>query len=154
MPKYKVIRRQDRVVIGEVEGETSKKAHDAAMERYGQEGYIEISLADRDPPPIPEDLMLSKANIEDAVRLWAKQERGFPDGTVVRVFADGQQCNNCDDSDQIRARVYVPRAEQVLGEDSRDENTAEQVEGFAPGETPEGGGQGPVQLDGHRPGWR
>lgn len=152
MPKYKVIRRQDRVVIGEVEGATSKKAYDTAKERYGQEGYLEVSLADREPPPIPEDLMLSRVNIEDGLRRWAMQALGFPEGTVVRVFADGAQCSNCDDSDQIRARVYVPKPEGK--EAPAEEDPAEQVEGFAPGEAPEGGGQGAVQLDGHRPGRR
>ena len=127
MPKYKVIRRQDRVVIGEVEGATSKKAYDTAKERYGQEGYLEVSLADRAPPPVPEDLMLSRVNIEDGLRRWAMQALGFPEGTVVRVFADGAQCSNCDDSDQIRARVYVPKPEVPV----EDEGHEEQVEGFA-----------------------
>lgn len=128
MPKWNIISKQTREVMGVLEAESQSGAM-AKLEKQADARYYELSAVDRGSVAPPEDLELSPSQMAEVLRRWAVAEKGFPEGTEVRLLANGQYMP----MSELRlltfvgARVLAPGRGNEPGADSEEEDSDEEV---------------------------
>lgn len=135
MPKWTVLDKQTREHLGEVTEETQKGALRYAQQEFGNDGkrYVEVTLHLQDRPPAfrPPGFTLSQEEVELALLTWARAFKNVPEGFQVRVVV----LTNLSKPAML-AQVYDTQEKPEPGIDY--DAPEEQVEGFGPGEAPEG----------------
>jgi hypothetical protein len=136
MPKWTILDKQTREHLGEVTVDTQKDALRYAQQEFGNDGkrYVEVTLHLQDRPPAtrPPGFTLSQEEVELALLTWARAFKNVPEGFQVKVVVLANLRKPA-----MLAQVYDTQEKPEPGIDY-DEVPEEQVEGFGPGEAPEG----------------